>query len=89
MFPMLFHLNNKDLLNDCQQILDTNKTFLQRIGGKDNDDGFTSLDKIKEAFSLSAVTDIFYKDFFVEYNKLVEAVKKRNKILDHPFFQRQ
>jgi len=60
----------------------TNKTFLQRIGGKDNDDGFTSLDKIKEAFSLSAVTDIFYKDFFVEYNKLVEAVKKRNKILD-------
>ncbi len=60
----------------------TNKTFLQRIGGKDNDDGFSSLDKIKEAFSLSAVTDIFYKDFFVEYNKLVEAVKKRNKILD-------
>ena len=60
----------------------TNKTFLQRIGGKDNDGGFSSLDKIKEAFSLSAVTDIFYKDFFVEYNKLVEAVKKRNKILD-------
>ncbi len=60
----------------------TNKTFLQRIGGKDNDGGFLSLDKIKEAFSLSAVTDIFYKDFFVEYNKLVESVKKRNKILD-------
>lgn len=60
----------------------TNKTFLQRIGGKDNDGGFSSLDKIKEAFSLSAVTDIFYKDFFVEYNKLVEVIKKRNKILN-------
>ena len=57
----------------------TNKTFLQRIGGKDNDGGFSSLDKIKEAFSLSAVTDIFYKDFFVEYNKIIEAVKKINK----------
>lgn len=60
----------------------TNKTFLQRIGGKDNDGGFSSLDRIKEAFSLSAVTDIFYKDFFVEYNKIVEVVKKRNKSID-------
>ncbi|MFH1798075.1 MAG: DNA methyltransferase [Candidatus Omnitrophota bacterium] len=60
----------------------TNKTFLQRIGGKDNDGSFSSLDQVKEAFSLSAVTDIFYKDFFVEYNKLVEVVKKRNKISD-------
>ncbi len=54
----------------------TNKTFLQRIG----DGNFSSLEKIKDAFSISAVTDIFYKDFFVEYNKLVEAVKKRNKL---------
>ena len=60
----------------------TNKTFLQRIGGKDNDGGFSSLDKIKEAFSLSAVTDIFYKDFFVEYSKLIETVKKKNKSVD-------
>ena len=60
----------------------TNKTFLQRIGGKDNDSGFSSLGRIKEAFSLSAVTDIFYKDFFVEYNKIVEAVKKRNKSIE-------
>lgn len=56
----------------------TNKTFLQRIGVCD----FSSLEKVKEAFSLSAVTDIFYKDFFVEYSKLVEVVKKRNNISD-------
>ncbi|MBI4652093.1 hypothetical protein HY745_12625, partial [Candidatus Desantisbacteria bacterium] len=40
------------------------------------------MDKIKEAFSLSAVTDIFYKDFFIEYNKLVEAVKRKNMSID-------
>lgn len=56
----------------------TNKTFLQRIG----DGEFSSFENAKEAFALGPVTDIFYKDFFVEYNKLVEVVKKRNKILD-------
>ena len=56
----------------------TNKTFLLRIG----DGGFSSLEKVKDVFSLSAVTDIFYKDFFVEYSKLVEAVKKKNKSVD-------
>lgn len=56
----------------------SNKTFLQRIG----DNEFSSIEKIKDAFSLSAVTDIFYKDFFVEYSKLVEAVKKNNKPIE-------
>jgi len=56
----------------------TNKTFLKQIGEKD----FSTLSQIKEAFSLSAVTDIFYKDFFIEYDKLVESVKKINTISD-------
>jgi hypothetical protein len=56
----------------------TNKTFLKQIGEKD----FSTLSQIKEAFSLSAVTDIFYKDFFIEYDKLVESVKNINIISD-------
>jgi len=56
----------------------TNKTFLKQIGEKD----FSTLNHIKEAFSLSAVTDIFYKEFFVEYNKTVESVKIANNIKD-------
>lgn len=56
----------------------TNKTFIKQIGEKD----FSSLEKIKEAFSISAVTDIFYNDFFVEYNNLVEAVINANSIED-------
>jgi len=54
----------------------TNKTFLQRIGLGD----FSSLEKIKEAFAIGPVTDIFYNDFFVEFNKIVDAVQKENKI---------
>ncbi|MFH1029686.1 MAG: Eco57I restriction-modification methylase domain-containing protein [bacterium] len=57
----------------------TNKTFKNQISACD----FLSLDKIKEVFSISAVTDIFYKEFFVEYNKVVEAVKNANKIDDY------
>lgn len=56
----------------------TNKTFLQRIGGRN----FISIENTKEAFSLSAVTEIFYKDFFIEYSKLVSAVKKEIETLD-------
>ena len=52
----------------------TNKTFLKQIGEKD----FPSYEKLKEAFSLSAVTDLFYDEFFVYYNFLVEAVKSVN-----------
>lgn len=54
----------------------TNKTFLQRIGEGD----FSTLVKIKESFAIGPVTDIFYKDFFVEYNKVVESVKTLNVI---------
>jgi len=54
----------------------TNKTFLARISGGD----FSSLEKVKEAFAIGPVTDIFYKEFFVEYDKLVGAVESENKI---------
>jgi hypothetical protein len=56
----------------------TNKTFLKRIGESD----FSTLAKIKEAFAVGPVTDLFYKDFFVEYDKLVQAVKTTNKIAE-------
>lgn len=54
----------------------TNKTFLKQIGEGD----FSSLEKIKEAFSITAVTNIFYNEFFKIYNKIVEKVNKINKI---------
>ncbi len=56
----------------------TNKTFLKQIGDKE----FTKLDDIKAAFSVTAVTDIFYKEFFDLYKKIVEATKNLNKIED-------
>jgi len=56
----------------------TNKTFLQRIAARDDD--FTSLAIVKEAFAVGPVTDLFYKEFFVEYGSLVQAVRKVNKI---------
>jgi len=46
----------------------TNKTFLQRIGGGD----FSSLEKIKEAFSVEKVT----KEFYLEYRKLFDDLLK-------------
>jgi len=56
----------------------TNKTFLQRIASRDDD--FTTLNIVKEAFAIAPVTDLFYKEFFVEYDKLVQAVRRINKI---------
>ena len=56
----------------------TNKTFLKRIG----DGEFSTLSKIKEAFAVGPVTDLFYKEFFVEYDNLVQAVKKINKVAE-------
>lgn len=44
----------------------TNKTFLARVGDGD----FTSLDKIKDAFSVEKVT----KEFYEQYRKLFEAL---------------
>ncbi|MFA5321444.1 MAG: DNA methyltransferase [Smithella sp.] len=56
----------------------TNKTFLQRIAARDDD--FISFDIVKEAFAVGPVTELFYKEFFEEYGKLVQAVRKVNKI---------
>ncbi|MDD3150668.1 MAG: TaqI-like C-terminal specificity domain-containing protein [Candidatus Gastranaerophilales bacterium] len=46
----------------------TNKTFLQRIG----DNEFSSIGKIKDAFSVEKVT----KEFYLEYRKLFESLVK-------------
>ncbi len=46
----------------------TNKTFLSQIGDGD----FSTLDKIKDAFSVEKVT----KEFFKEYKKLFEKLNK-------------
>jgi hypothetical protein len=48
----------------------TNKTFLKQIADKE----FSNLNSIKEAFSLAAVTDAFYKEFFPVYEKMTKAV---------------
>jgi len=56
----------------------TNKTFLQQVGEGD----FSTLEKIKEAFSVEPVTDLFYDEFFVEFQKIVDEVKAVNKIGD-------
>jgi hypothetical protein len=56
-----------------------NRTFLEQLGKKKEND-FSSLDKTKDAFALGPVTDIFYNDFFKEYNKVVESTMKCNKI---------
>ncbi len=44
----------------------TNKTFLQRIG----DGNFSTLDKVKDAFSVEKVT----KEFYLEYRKLFDGL---------------
>ena len=54
----------------------TNKTFKEQIGEGD----FSTLESIKEAFSITAVTNIFYNEFFEIYNKLVEKTNQINKI---------
>lgn len=56
----------------------TNKTFLKQIGEKD----FHKLDDIKAAFSITAVTDLFYDEFFKIYDNLVKETKKLNKIVN-------
>jgi hypothetical protein len=54
----------------------TNKTFLKQIGDKD----FHKFDDIKAAFSITAVTDFFYDEFFKIYDKIVKETKKLNNI---------
>ncbi len=56
----------------------TNKTFLKQIGNGD----FSRLNKIKEAFSITAVTNLFYDEFFKIYNKIVKKTNQINEIED-------
>jgi len=56
----------------------TNKTFLKQIGEKE----IAKLEDVKSAFSITAVTDIFYDEFFKIYDKIVSSVKKINKITE-------
>jgi hypothetical protein len=53
----------------------TNKTFLQRIGESD----FSSLDKIKDAFSVEKVTGKFFKEFREYFEKTKKEFEKSNK----------
>ncbi|MEW6615089.1 MAG: DNA methyltransferase [Thermodesulfobacteriota bacterium] len=57
----------------------TNKTFLQRIGGEDNDDSFSSLEKIKDVFSVEKVTNKFFDDFRVIFERTKHEFEKQNK----------
>lgn len=54
----------------------TNKTFLKQIGDKE----FHKFDDIKAAFSITAVTNLFYDEFFKIYDKIVKETKRLNKI---------
>jgi len=54
----------------------TNKTFYKQIG----DVEFKDLSKIKSAFSITAVTDMFYREFFEIYQKIVENTRQVNDI---------
>lgn len=56
----------------------TNKTFLKQIGTKD----FTNLEEIKAAFSITAVTNLFYDEFFKIYDNIVNETKTINEIKD-------
>jgi hypothetical protein len=49
----------------------TNKTFISQVASR----SFSSLQEIKDAFSIAAVTDIFYTEFFNHFQLLVESVK--------------
>ncbi len=55
----------------------TNKTFLQRIAAYD--DEFTTLEKIKEAFSVDKVTNKFFEEFRVIFEKTKIELEEPNK----------
>ena len=55
-----------------------NKTFIKQIAEGD----FSTLDKLKESFSLAKVTNDFYNDFKGRFEKLCEAVKASHGKLD-------
>ena len=53
----------------------TNKTFLQRIGKGD----FSTLEKIKEAFSVEKVTKEFFEEFRVYFEKTKREFERSNR----------
>ena len=56
----------------------TNKTFLQRIGDGD----FSTLEKVKDAFSVEKVTKEFYSAYRDLFNHLVENLSKNHTFLN-------
>jgi hypothetical protein len=56
-----------------------NKTFIKQIKNL----SFASLNEIKEAFSITAVTDLFYEEFFTLFDAVVESCKIPRKKLNN------
>lgn len=52
-----------------------NKTFIRQLKNL----SFSSLDEIKTAFSITAVTDLFYEEFFSIFDRIVETCKAPKK----------
>jgi hypothetical protein len=52
-----------------------NKTFIRQLKNL----SFSSLDEIKTAFSITAVTDLFYEEFFLLFDGIVESCRAPNK----------
>ena len=53
----------------------TNKTFIQRVGSGD----FSSIDNIKDAFSVDKVTNKFFEEFREVFEKTKQEFEKSNK----------
>ena len=56
----------------------TNKTFLQRVG----DGNFSTLEKIKDAFSVEKVTKEFYLEYRKLFDSLMEGLSKNHTFLN-------
>ena len=52
-----------------------NRTFIKQLGLL----SFATLDEIKDAFSITAVTNIFYEEFFEVFDRIVETSKSPGK----------
>jgi hypothetical protein len=58
-----------------------NKTFKRQL----RQDAFASFDNLKNAFSINAVTDLFYDEFFVVFDSLVKSCTDKSGRKGHPF----
>ncbi|HOI24775.1 MAG TPA: Eco57I restriction-modification methylase domain-containing protein [Caldisericia bacterium] len=58
----------------------TNKTFLKQIG----ETPFATISSLRNAFSIVAVTNLFYDEFFKIYDQLVQTTKSINHIEEEP-----